>query len=43
VREHAVDLLSGHGAHLPYERAVADVPEHLRCVVPEGAASSLWQ
>lgn len=43
VREHAMNLLSGHGAHLPFERAVADVPEHLRGVVPEGAASSLWQ
>ena len=43
VREHAVSLLSGHGAHLPFEQAVADVPEHLRGVVPEGAASSLWQ
>ena len=43
VREHAADLLSGHGAHLPFERAVADVPEHLGGVVPEGAASSLWQ
>ncbi|MCY4374395.1 MAG: DinB family protein [Spirochaetaceae bacterium] len=43
VREHAADLLSGHGAHLPFERAVADVPEHLRGVIPEGAASSLWQ
>jgi len=43
VSEHAVDLLSYHGAHLPFERAVADMPEHLRGVVPEGAASSLWQ
>ena len=43
VREHAAELLSGRGAHLPFERAVADVPEHLRGVVPDGAASSLWQ
>ena len=43
VREHAVSLLSGHGAHLPFERAVADVPEKLRGVVPEGASASLWQ
>ena len=27
VREHAAELLSGRGAHLPFERAVADVPE----------------
>ena len=43
VRVHAVSLLSGHGAHLPFEQAVADVPEHLRGVVPDGAACSLWQ
>ena len=43
VREHAAELLSGRGAHLPFERAVADVPDDLRGVVPEGAASSLWQ
>ena len=43
VREHAAALLSGHGAHLPFERAVADVPEDLRGVVPKGAFSSLWQ
>ena len=43
VREHVVTLLSGHGAHLPFERAVAGVPEHLRGVVPEAAGSSLWQ
>jgi hypothetical protein len=40
VREHAVSLLSGHGAHLPFEQAVADVPEKLRGVVPEGASAS---
>ena len=43
VREHLVGLLSGRGAHLPFERAVADVPEELRGVIPDGAASSLWQ
>ena len=43
VREHVVSLLSGHGAHLPFERAIAEVPEHLRGIVPESAGSSLWQ
>ena len=43
VREHLVGLLSGRGAHVPFEQAVADVPEELRGVIPDGAASSLWQ
>ena len=36
-------LLAGRGAHVPFEQAVAGVPEPLRGVVPAGAASSLWQ
>ena len=36
-------LLQGRGAHVPFERAVADVPENRRGVVPEGAEASLWQ
>ena len=43
VREHATNLLAGRGAHVPFEQAVAGVPEHLRGSVPAGAASSLWQ
>ena len=43
LREHLVTLLQGRGAHVPFERAVADVPEELRGVVPEGAAASLWE
>ena len=42
-REHLVNLLHGRGAHVPFERAVADVPEDRRGVVPEGTAASLWQ
>ena len=43
IREHLVKLLQGRGAHVPFERAVADVPEDRRGVVPERAATSLWQ
>ena len=38
-----VKVLQGRGAHVPFERAVADVPEDRRGIVPEGAATSLWQ
>ena len=43
VREQLVTVLQGRGAHVPFERAVADVPEDRRGIVPEGAATSLWQ
>lgn len=43
VRDHAVRLLTGRGAHVPFEQAVADVPEPLRGVVPADAVTSLWQ
>ena len=43
IRKHLVDLLTGRGAHVPFERAVADVPEEQYGVIPRGAAASLWQ
>lgn len=43
VREQLVKVLQGRGAHVPFERAVENVPEDLRGVVPEGAETSLWQ
>ena len=43
LREHLVKLLHGRGAHVPFERAVADVPEDRRGVIPNGAEASLWQ
>lgn len=43
VREHLVKLLQGRGAHVPFERAVADVPEEVRGAIPTGAETSLWQ
>ena len=43
LREHLVSLLGGRGAHVPFERAVADVPDDVRGVIPAGAEASLWQ
>ena len=43
LREHLVNLLQGRGAHVPFERAVADLPEQHRGTVPSGAGSSPWQ
>ncbi|MDE0023829.1 MAG: DinB family protein [Spirochaetaceae bacterium] len=43
IREHLASLLQGRGAHVPFERAVENVPEDRRGVVPEGAEASLWQ
>ena len=43
VREQLVKLLQGRGAHVPFERAVADVPEDRCGLIPEGAEASLWQ
>ena len=43
LREHLVKLLHGRGAHVPFERAVADVPEDRRGVIPNRAEASLWQ
>ena len=36
LREHLLYLLRGGGAHLDFERAVADLPEHLRGGKPAG-------
>jgi len=35
-------LLAGKGAHADFETAVADFPEELRTVKPEGAPHSAW-
>ena len=43
LREHLVNLLSGRGAHVAFEHAVADLPEALRGAQPPGAGSSPWQ
>src|ERR1019366_5701735 len=36
-------LLAGHGAHVNFDKAVADLPAKLRGMRPEGAAHSLWE
>ena len=43
LREHLVNLLHGRGAHVAFERAVADLPEQHRGAVPSGAGFSPWQ
>lgn len=43
IREHLADLLQGRGAHVPFERAVANLPAQQRGVIPSGAVSSPWQ
>ena len=43
LREHLVNLLQGRGAHVPFERAVADLPAQRCGVVPDGSATSPWQ
>ena len=43
IRDQLVTLLGGRGAHVPFERAVADVADDRRGVIPEGAETSLWQ
>ena len=43
LRDHLANLLHGRGAHVPFERAVAEVPEEQHGVIPRGAAASLWQ
>ena len=36
-------LLAGKGAHADFDAAVADLPEKLRTVKPEGAPHSAWE
>ena len=43
LREHLVNLLQGRGAHVPFERAVADLPEQHRGAVASEVGFSPWQ
>ena len=43
VRLLLASRLDSHDAHVGFDRAVADVPEDLRGVVPVGFAHSCWQ
>jgi hypothetical protein len=42
-RKHLLELLRGGGAHVTFERAVADLPARLRGVAPPGAPHTAWQ
>jgi hypothetical protein len=43
LREHLVSLLSGKGAHLDFDAAVADLPPALRGIRPAGLPHSPWE
>ena len=43
LREHLLYLLRGGGAHLDFEKAVADLPPELRGVRPVGLPHSPWR
>jgi hypothetical protein len=43
LREHLVDLLGGGGAHVTFERAIADLPARLRGARPAGVPHSPWR
>jgi hypothetical protein len=42
LREHLLDVLRGGGAHLDFEKAVADLPSGLRGVQPPGVHFTAW-
>src|SRR5947209_6517123 len=43
VREHVLYLLRGGGAHLDFDKAIADLPAPLRGVKPAGLPHSPWR
>ncbi len=43
VREHVLYLLRGGGAHLNFERAIADIPESLRGANVQDAPHTPWR
>jgi hypothetical protein len=43
LRAQLAKLLQGRGAHVPFEQAVAGVPEDVTGVIPPAAETSLWQ
>ena len=43
LRDHVVYLLNGGGAHLNFEQAFGDLPEHLRNVKPPGLTYTPWR
>ena len=43
LREHVLYLLKGGGAHLNFEKAIADLPEDLRGAKVEGVSHTAWR
>lgn len=43
LREHVLYLLKGGGAHLDFEQAIADLPEHLRGTKVDGSPHTPWR
>jgi hypothetical protein len=43
LREHVLYLLKGGGAHLDFEKAIADLPENLRGAKAEGLPFTPWR
>lgn len=43
LREHLLYLLRGGGAHLDFEKVIADLPAELRSVKPPGLPFTAWQ
>jgi hypothetical protein len=43
LRQHVLDLLRGHNAHLDFEAAMADFPSKLRGARHPGAPHTAWQ
>ena len=43
LREHVLFLLRGGGAHLDFEKAVANLPPHLRGAKPPGQPHTPWR
>jgi hypothetical protein len=43
LREHVLNLLDGHSAHVTFDQAVADFPPELRGVRPAGLMLTAWR
>ena len=43
LRDHLVHMVTGEGAHVGFDKIVADFPADVRGVVPDGATHSAWK
>ena len=43
LREHVLYLLKGGGAHVHFEQAIAELPQHLRGTKVEGVSHTAWR